>query len=585
VTAPGTTASYVIVLYDGVCGLCNRLVQFLLRRDRSNQFRFASLQSQFAREALVRHGIDSADLNTVYLIVAYRSAHERLLQKSEAIAELAASVGGVWKLGDMLRVLPRSLADALYDFVARRRYQIFGKYKTCPLPGPGDREKFLDTDEAAPQTAVAVELGPELARICGEEHVHKDPSILQACAIGGVVPRVVVEPASADEIAVILRFATANRLAVVPAGCFTRQHISALPRRVDVVLHTNRLNAIENGSDETIHVGVGTGIGELRTRLAQQNQLFPIEREGTVGGALAVAAEGPLRHGYGSLRQCCTAMIFVTGEGAICRLPDAVPDKLRGLDLTGLMIGSYGDLGVIVNASLKVFPRPAQTRTFVAKFLLASGAIQFRDRVLRSSLRPMCLELVSPRASEFLDRPEQTWNLYIRLAGDGGLFDGYRADLGGETYVKEELEGDLEKRVWRAISALEDTVVARHANAMIVRVRIPVDDTGQAIQAAEKLAVANNFLCAQIGRVGIGSLVMAFIPLGAPITTNYSSAVAALRAPLPAESASIVARCPAEVKPLVELWKLPQADLEQLRAAKRIMDPAGVLNPGRFVMR
>ncbi len=583
-SASGTdpAGSHVIVLYDGVCGLCNRLVCFVLRRDTRDQFRFASLQSSFARDTLTHHGINSADLNTVYVLADQGGARQRLLEKSAAILEIASCLGGPWKAAGVLRLLPRSLADGLYDLVARHRYQIFGKYETCPLPTVAERGKFLD---ATPELAPApIEVVPELTRICGEAHVSEDPAALQACAVDGVIPRAAVEPASVEETAEILKFATAHRLAVVPAGGFTRRHIGAVPRKLDIILRTGRLNTMELEGNQ-LRAGAGVRLRDLRIRLAEPGLMLPVEAEdeSTVGGALAAAGEGPLR-GYGSLRECCVAMTFVTGGGVICSVPEAVPDQLRGFDLVTLMIGSYGSLGVIVSASLKVFPRPAQTRTFVAKFLLASGAIQFRDRVLRSALRPMSLELVSPRASEFLDHPEQTWNLYIRLTGDAAEFAGYRSDLGGETYVKEELEGPAEDNLWDKFSAFEQAIVARHPQAMIIHASARVDDATAVIHAAEKIATANNFLCAQFGRPEVASLIIAFVPLGPPVVTQYSDTVSALRAAFAPEASYRVVRCPVEVKPMVELWGLPPSEVEAFRRAKGVMDPSGVLNPGRFVV-
>ena len=133
-----------IVLYDGVCGLCNHLVQFLLKRDKHNRFRFASLQSEFANGLLTRHGVDAHDLDTVYVCKDYGQAGETLLARSDAILFMLAELGGVWKLTAVGRVLPKGLRDAIYKIVARNRYRVFGKHESCMLPEPKHRAKFLD---------------------------------------------------------------------------------------------------------------------------------------------------------------------------------------------------------------------------------------------------------------------------------------------------------------------------------------------------------------------------------------------------------------------------------------------------------
>ena len=137
-------AGKTIVLYDGVCGLCNRLVQFLLRHDRYDRFRFAPLQNEFAASLLNRHGIDAADLDSVSIVADYGLEAEKAFAKSDAVLRALWELGGLWRTGEIGRIVPRTVRDWLYDGVARRRYAMFGKYETCPMPRPEDRGKFID---------------------------------------------------------------------------------------------------------------------------------------------------------------------------------------------------------------------------------------------------------------------------------------------------------------------------------------------------------------------------------------------------------------------------------------------------------
>ena len=142
--AVANSSSKVTVLYDGVCGLCNRFNQFILKRDRNDRFRFASLQGDLASSLLRRHGKDPRDLDTVYVVVDYNHPTERLLAQSDAILHVLRNLDGLWKLGAAGRLVPRVLRDAVYKVVARNRYRVFGKYESCMLPDPKHREKFLD---------------------------------------------------------------------------------------------------------------------------------------------------------------------------------------------------------------------------------------------------------------------------------------------------------------------------------------------------------------------------------------------------------------------------------------------------------
>jgi predicted DCC family thiol-disulfide oxidoreductase YuxK len=133
-----------LVLYDGVCGLCDRFVQMLLRIDRHDRLRFAALQGPIGAAVLKRAGRTADPLSTVIVIADYLSPAERFLDRSDAGLFAIASAGGVYRAAAGLRVVPRFIRDAMYDLVARTRYRIFGRYDACPIPGPGTRAKFLD---------------------------------------------------------------------------------------------------------------------------------------------------------------------------------------------------------------------------------------------------------------------------------------------------------------------------------------------------------------------------------------------------------------------------------------------------------
>ena len=136
--------SNLIVLYDGVCGLCNRLNQFLLKRDHHDRLLFASLQSNLGRKILERHGADPNDLDTVYVVEEYDTPSERLFKRSNAILRALGALGGIWKLSSVSKILPRPVRDLFYKVVATNRYRVFGKYEVCMMPDPKYRKKFLD---------------------------------------------------------------------------------------------------------------------------------------------------------------------------------------------------------------------------------------------------------------------------------------------------------------------------------------------------------------------------------------------------------------------------------------------------------
>ena len=132
-----------IVLYDGVCGLCNRLNQFLLKRDKYDRLRFASLQSSLAESLTLRHGANPKDLDTVYVVVDHNLPTEHLLSRSDAIIHVVTQLSGIWKLMRIANWVPRPLRNVVYEMVARNRYRFFGKHDQCMLPAAKDQKKFL----------------------------------------------------------------------------------------------------------------------------------------------------------------------------------------------------------------------------------------------------------------------------------------------------------------------------------------------------------------------------------------------------------------------------------------------------------
>lgn len=135
-----------MVLFDGVCNLCNASVGWIIRRDRRGVFRFASLQSEFARRALAeaagRPGAGGSPPPLPDSIVLLTGG--RVLTRSSAVIGIARRLGMPWSMAAVGLVMPRPIRDAIYAFIARRRYRWFGKREACAVPTPALRARFLD---------------------------------------------------------------------------------------------------------------------------------------------------------------------------------------------------------------------------------------------------------------------------------------------------------------------------------------------------------------------------------------------------------------------------------------------------------
>lgn len=127
-----------IVLFDGVCNLCNASVLFVVDRDPGGLFAFAPLQSPEARQLLAERGYEGTDLSTVLLVEG-----DRVYERSTAALRVARTLTGGWPLLYAFMVVPRPVRDAVYAWVARNRYRWFGREDACRIPTPELRARFL----------------------------------------------------------------------------------------------------------------------------------------------------------------------------------------------------------------------------------------------------------------------------------------------------------------------------------------------------------------------------------------------------------------------------------------------------------
>ena len=132
-----------LVLYDGACGLCSRLVQFLLKHDRRAVFTFASLQSAMGRTTTGRFGDNPDELASFHVLANYRGNEPRMFSRSSAALFVAGELGWPWKIAGLMRGLPTSILDHCYDVVARNRYRVFGRDGRCLIPRPEFRNRFV----------------------------------------------------------------------------------------------------------------------------------------------------------------------------------------------------------------------------------------------------------------------------------------------------------------------------------------------------------------------------------------------------------------------------------------------------------
>jgi len=420
-------------------------------------------------------------------------------------------------------------------------------------------------------TGLSVDAARDLRAICGDDNARERP-------VGGVY----VTPGSAEEVAAVLALANQHQLSVVPAGGSTE--CNAAESRGDIVLHLNRLTQVEHydHADLTVGVGAGVTVAQLNALVGADRLLFacdpPLPERATVGGILATSGHGPLRQGYGALRDFCIGIRFVAGDGRRAKGGGRVVKNVAGYDLMKLMIGSYGTLAVITSASFKLFPAPRQTRTFLAEFKTAKEALAFRDRVMRSPLSPMCLELVSPRARKLM-RPEMTedaWVMCLRASGSDAVLARYRKELGEA--ITRELEGDAEQKMWRAISNFLPAAGPADPHGWLhnasmkpaLEINAPPSEMLRIVNVLDDIDAHGAIGVAFIGRVAVGHLLAVTEVMNLEVPWPPAGIVEALQQEIGKDFS-------VKVCGGTNPWVTAPASPASMRAVKHALDPNHVL--------
>ena len=138
--SPGSidTGGKIVILFDGVCNLCNGAVQFIIKRDKTSKFLFASLQSDFGQSQLQKFGLDPSELHSIIAL-----DNGKFFERSDAALRIASGLAQPWPMLGVFRILPRFFRDWIYDLISKNRYKMFGKRESCMIPTPELKGRFV----------------------------------------------------------------------------------------------------------------------------------------------------------------------------------------------------------------------------------------------------------------------------------------------------------------------------------------------------------------------------------------------------------------------------------------------------------
>jgi glycolate oxidase FAD binding subunit len=410
-------------------------------------------------------------------------------------------------------------------------------------------------------------------------------------AVDGVLPRMVIEPGNANEVAAALKIATGAGLKVIPRGGGSKMDWgNLLSSRVlgnsewgnsergsgALILSTRRLNRVLEHAwgDMTATVEAGCTFQQFQQRLAEHGQRLALDplwpEQSTIGGILASNDSGPLRVRFGSLRDLIIGITLALPDGTLAKSGGKVVKNVAGYDLPKLATGSLGTLGIITQAIFRLHPVPRESRTL--SFCNSEGATM-NALLLAIQDCDMVPTGVQVRAGSSL-----TPELDIRFQGTA---------TGCEAQIEQTLRMaagarriDSPTDVWNARSTL---MLSSGAEPSVVcKFSLLPADLEQFLDLIRKTSEdlqSNWRLVAQA--VGVG-----YLRLEASNVAALLDAIQAMRKSLESRGGSfIVLRCPLEIKSKIDVWGSASDALPLMKSIKAQFDPTATLNPGRFIGR
>lgn len=445
-------------------------------------------------------------------------------------------------------------------------------------------------------------LAARLAGIVGQEHVLAQERCAQY-AVDGKAPTAAVFPATVEEISGVMRLASSERLSVVPWGSGTKISFGGIPERVDLLVGLARFNRVieHEPADLTATIQGGALLREVQAYLGQRRQFLPLDpplaARATIGGILATNASGPRRLLYGAARDLLIGLRVVHADGTATKGGAKVVKNVSGYDMPKLYIGSLGTLGIIVEATFRIYPLPAVERTWVASFPDGEGASSAVAEMLAAPIVPSSLEFLSSPAAQSVARlaglslPQG----HVALASSvGSVAEAVDAQLGQIKRISERngagggflLEGDAQERFWTAISEFMPGERNGRVGA-VLKASVVISKVLEAVRRGEEIARAVGLQSFAICEAGSGIVRLHWTNnAGEPgvAVEVMAKAIEALRDSIVREGGNLVVMsAPPTLKAAVDVWGPVGKALALMQELKQQFDPHRILNPGRFV--
>lgn len=444
-------------------------------------------------------------------------------------------------------------------------------------------------------TLAIAPLRADLATLVAPSSVVVDAAACATLAVDGKTPECAVAPTSAEQVAAVLHYAREHQLAVLARGNGTKISTGNPPRRYDIALSASELRRVVHyePADLTVTVEAGISFGALQDLAGRNGLWLPLDprggRESSVGGIIAANTTGPLRQGFGGPRDMVLGLKIATTDGKVVKTGGRVVKNVAGYDLAKLLTGSYGTLGVIVEASLKLFPKPPERATFAMRAGTLGVARELRRSILRSPLDLIRLLLVDASGVRMLGsaiptdaRPEA--EVWVEVGGSHRVIERSALELRqlGTAVGSPLTRVDEAEQAWDKLSDPGRWFRRKYADLTVLKAALPIVSSEEFMSRAQQEAEAERITLASFAQVGVGIVHLCL--LQEALSANVTDMVRRLRqAAADLGGALVIEQCPVDLKSQLDVWSATGDDGEAMRKMKALWDPNQILSPGRFV--
>jgi glycolate dehydrogenase FAD-binding subunit len=448
------------------------------------------------------------------------------------------------------------------------------------------------------------EVVTRLKEIVGEAHVIQDPDQVKAYALDGKKPKLVVTPGTIDEVSKVVAYASQEHRAIVPRGNGSKMKMGGIPQKMDIVLSTRRLNRITDRDCENLTLSAESGLtlGEVQQGLAKVGKGYflpldpPFTGQATLGGIVATNSSGPKRLLYGSARDMMIGAKAVFPNGDIVVSGGKTVKNVSGYDMCKLLIGSFGTLGILCEMTFKLLPLPEKEATLGVSFAALEDADEFVRELRGGQLIPSSIEILNGLAVQKMGTsismpPNGNYLVAVGLEGVAESIDrqvSEMSEMGRKHGTLEAVTLDAEKHqaFWVALRDFSLRLMGEDSNVISMKSNFLISKCGEVLGSYEKIAQGLGAHCAFVSHAGNGIVYSHALP-GKSFRSKVDSFVELIEK-LTAEAVKnggslVVESSPLSIKKRVDVWGPSRSDYPVVRRLKERIDPAGILNIGRFV--